>query len=126
MQVVAAAGDEAVRTAQGDPRVPRGDSLELVGSIRSRRDVKVSGSRASVTVEAPVIQAATTDKGARPHPIYPKRPGGLLVFHWPKVGGTVFLRRVSHPGNAPRPWWEAVLRDAWRQGLRTAARRTSF
>jgi hypothetical protein len=125
-QVVAAAGPETARIAQRDPRVPVGDSRELVGSIRSLNDVKVGGTRRSVTVVAPVIQAATTDKGARAHRIVPRRAGGLLVFHWPKAGGTVFLRSVNHPGNPPRPWWEAVIRDAWRQALRTAARRTSF
>lgn len=125
-QVVTVASDETVRIAQRDPRVPRGDTLELVGSIRSLHDTKVSGTRRSVTVQAPVIQAATTDKGARAHRIVPRRAGGLLVFHWPKAGGVVFLRHVNHPGNAPRPWWEAVLRDAWRHALRTAARRTSL
>lgn len=123
-QVVTAASEETVRIARRDARVPRGETGELIGSIRSLRDTKVGGSRRSVTVVAPVIQAATTDRGARAHRIVPKRAGGLLVFHWPKAGGTVFLRHVNHPGNAPRPWWEAVLRDAWRQGLRAAARRT--
>jgi hypothetical protein len=123
-QVVTAASDETVRIARRDPRVPRGETGELIGSIRSLHDTKVAGSRRTVTVVAPVIQAATTDKGARAHRIVPKRAGGLLVFHWPKAGGVVFLRHVNHPGNAPRPWWQAVLTDAWRQGLRTAARRT--
>jgi hypothetical protein len=125
-QVVAVAGPETARIAQRDARVPIGESRELVGSIRARHDVRVSGTERTVTVIAPVIQAATTDKGARAHRIVPRRAGGVLVFHWPKAGGVVFLRHVNHPGNPPRPWWEAVLRDAWRTALRTAARRTSL
>jgi hypothetical protein len=123
-QVVTVAADEAVSIIKRDPRVPRGETLELVNSVRSRRDTKVSGTRRSVTLEAPVIQAVTTDQGARGHPIRPKRAGGLLVFHWPKVGRVVFFRHVNHPGNPPRPWWEAVVTDGCRQALRIAARRT--
>src|SRR5262249_53299664 len=122
-QVVGVAGDETVRLAQRDPRVPH-NTGELVGSIRSLRDVKVAGTAREVTVVAPVIQAATTDKGARAHPIRPKRAGGLLVFYWPKAGGTVFLRHVNHPGNDPKPWWRQVLTDAYRAALPVAARRT--
>jgi hypothetical protein len=123
-QVVTAASDETVHIARRDPRVPVGDTRELVGSIHSLHDTKVAGSRRVVTVVADVIQAATTHKGARAHRIVPRRAGGVLVFHWPKAGGVVFLRHVNHPGNPPRPWWDAVLRDAWRQALRIAARRT--
>lgn len=125
-QVMATAGPLTAQAAQRDHRVPRGETLELVGSIRSTHDVKVAGSKRSTEVVAPVIQAATTDKGARPHPIRPKRSGGLLVFHWPKVGTTVFLRHVNHPGNPPKPWWKDVLTDAYRQSLRSAARSTGF
>jgi len=95
-------------------------------SIRSRNDVKVSGTQRSTTVEAPVIQAATTHKGARAHRIVPRSAGGLLVFDWPAGGGLVFFRSVNHPGNPPRPWWDDVIRDAWRDALRSAAGRTSL
>ena len=124
-QVAGAAAAAAVPIMQRDPRVPH-DSGELVGSIRADRDVKVAGSRRTVRVRAPVIQARTTDQGARAHPIYPRRPGGLLVFNWPKAGGVVFFRHVHHPGNAAHPWWEAVLHDAWGPALVQAARSTSL
>jgi hypothetical protein len=75
---------------------------------------------------APVIQASTTDKGARPHVIVPRRAGGLLVFNWPKAGGTVFLRRVHHPGNPPDPWWRQTLERNWPQALKLAARTVGF
>lgn len=39
------------------------------------------------------------DQGTIPHKILPKKPGGRLVFWWAKVGYTVHLRSVSHPGN---------------------------
>ena len=32
-------------------------------------------------------------------------PGApLLVFYWPKLGGPVFFRRVTHPGTAANPF----------------------
>ena len=33
-----------------------------------------------------------------PYPITPRKPGGKLKFFWAKVGHTVVLPRVSHPG----------------------------
>ena len=43
----------------------------------------------------------------RPHMIFPKKAGGLLVFFWAKAGKTMFLRSVRHPGSAFEP--RAVL-----------------
>lgn len=104
--------------------VPRKDG-ELAAAIRSTPSLR-AGSRFVARALAPVIQAATTDKGARPHVIVPRRPGGVLVFHWPKAGGTVYLRRVHHPGNPPRPWWRKAVTDAYQRALRDAARSTPF
>lgn len=42
--------------------------------------------------------AGFMEKGTRPHIIRPKKPGGVLRFYWPKVGATVTLRSVHHPG----------------------------
>jgi hypothetical protein len=44
------------------------------------------------------------EKGTRPHPIFPRRPGGKLVFYWPRVGQVVHLARVRHPGNPATHW----------------------
>lgn len=46
--------------------------------------------------------------GTSPHPIRPRRPGGVLRF---TVGGrVVFARSVSHPGTKPNPFlWKALL-----------------
>ena len=50
------------------------------------------------------------DQGTKPHPIYPKKPGGRLVFFWPKVGHVVILRSVQHPGNRGSKFLERGLR----------------
>lgn len=65
----------------------------------------------SLVAEAPVIQALTTNYGARPHIIVPKRAGGVLAFNWPQAGGMVFLRRVNHPGNVGTRWWSKLIDD---------------
>jgi hypothetical protein len=72
----------------------------------------------------PVIQAATTDKGARAHVIRPRRAGGMLRFYWPQAGGIVHRRWVNHPGNAPMRWWQSGLRRHAQPALRAAARRS--
>lgn len=52
------------------------------------------------------------DQGTLPHTIRPHKPGGMLVFFWPKVGRVVHLRSVSHPGNRGYHWAERGLRIA--------------
>jgi hypothetical protein len=39
-----------------------------------------------------------------PHIIRPRKPGGLLVFYWPKVGRVVAFRFVHHPGQKGNPY----------------------
>lgn len=121
-QTMTAAGPLTAEKVRADSRTPRGDTLELVGSIRSPGLTRASGVEYSSRVFSDVIQAATTDKGAMPHIIRPRRPGGLLVFNWPKAGGTVFLRRVNHPGNRAQNWFEPAVRQAFAQALNQAAR----
>lgn len=59
------------------------------------------------------------DQGAMRHPIKPRKPGGMLVFFWPKVGRVVHLRSVRHPGNRAYHWvmrgYEAALAQ-WERG----------
>lgn len=39
------------------------------------------------------------ERGTRPHVIRPKKPGGVLVFDWPKAGlFPARFKKVSHPG----------------------------
>lgn len=118
--------DQALDTM---PDAMRGYAPIRTGRLRRaiRRDrgrTVVTPERVSGRIVAPVIQAETTDRGAPPHEIRPKRAGGLLVFYWPKVGRTVFLRKVNHPGNRARPWWERALRATYGPALRFAAVRT--
>lgn len=123
-RVADAAVDDTARRARQDGQVPRGETGDLRASIR-KGGVGLSGATSVTThVVAPVIQAATTDKGARPHRIRPRRAGGVLVFHWPKAGRVVAFRHVNHPGNRPANWWRPVLLRSWTAGLKAAARRT--
>lgn len=103
--------------------VPREDG-ELARSIQAAGVVS-GGATFRGRIEARVIQAATTDKGARAHIIVPRRRGGVLVFS-PKTGGVVFTRRVNHPGNPPRPWWRRTLEEEYRPALVRAARSVPF
>lgn len=61
-----------------------------------------------IVAEAPVVQAATTNTGARPHIIRPRR-AKVLSFYWPKAGARVALRFVNHPGNRGTHWWDKVM-----------------
>lgn len=121
--VATKAARETVALAKADPQVPRGKTGKLVATIREDRSVRPTSVDARARIVARSIQAATTDKGARPHVIRPRRRG-LLVFHWPKAGHTVFLRQVNHPGNRPGHWWRPVVLRSWRMGLLRAAQRT--
>jgi hypothetical protein len=74
-----------------------------------------------VVAEDPVIQAATTNTGARPHVIRPRRPGGVLSFYSQRSGGRVFTRVVHHPGNVGTHWWDRVIarnESRWQRALR--------
>lgn len=93
---------------------------ELAHSGR-QRPFRGSYSRFTTGVSFHVIQAATTDKGARPHVIRPHR-APALVFYWPKAGRVVHLRKVNHPGNKPQRWFAPGLRRWWPRDLRAAAR----
>ena len=93
-------------------------------SIKAGRTSQ-TGTSATTQVLAPVIQARTTDKGARPHVIRPRR-ARFLRFYWPQAGGIVYARKVNHPGNAPQNWWGPGLKRRASTTLRRAARRTPF
>lgn len=121
-RILSAAIDETVTQARRHPFVPY-DKGQLRGSIRRDPGIILAGPVSRGKVRAPVIQATTTDKGARPHVIRPRNPGGRLVFYWPKAGQVVALRKVNHPGNLPMPWWRDVITQSYRQALPIAARR---
>lgn len=50
-------------------------------------------------------------EGTAAHVIYPRKPGGRLVFYWAKAGRVVFARKVSHPGTSPNRYLADSLRD---------------
>jgi hypothetical protein len=85
----------------------------LRDSITSRG--RVEATRVVIEVGSPLVQAATTDSGARPHVIVPRRARALRFT----VGGrTVFARRADHPGNRPTRWfsratsrWPELVRE---------------
>lgn len=86
----------------GGPRLV--DSISVVVN-------RPSGNLFSLVAEAPVVQAVTTNYGARPHLIVPKRAGGVLSFYWPSAGKVMFLRAVNHPGNVGTRWWSRIIED---------------
>lgn len=76
------------------------------GALRESLDVHVERRAEGTFVlvaESPLIQAATTNYGARPHTITAR--GRALSFYWPRAGKVVFARTVHHPGNVGTGWW---------------------
>lgn len=72
---------------------------------------QLTGDRVEVSASAP--HSIFLERGTRPHPIVPKRPGGFLVF---TVGGkTIFARSVNHPGTRAYRILEDGVRRAGRQ-----------
>lgn len=83
----------------------------LMGSIKYK---KLSGP-GGITFEAGsnARHALWMEKGTRPHLITPKKPGGMLVFFWPKMGKTVHLKSVNHPGTKAYRFMEKGFDKAW-------------
>lgn len=61
--------------------------------------VPEGGTTVNVDVTATMPYADAIERGAKPHVIKPKKPGGRLVFG--TVSGLVFAKQVNHPGNRP-------------------------
>lgn len=121
--VLDGAADDMVPRIKPYAPVKTGELRESIHRDRSPRGSTATSYTARIVATAP--QGRYTDEGTKPHVIVPRRAGGLLVFHWPKAGGTVFLRRVNHPGNKARPWWKRSLTATWGPALRAnAIRRT--
>lgn len=93
---------------------------ELDESIKVR--AVGAGPRYRLHAEAPVLQAVTTNTGARPHVIRAKR-AKTLAFYWPKVGRMVFPVSVNHPGNKGSGWWDKTMRGpVLRRAMKEASR----
>lgn len=109
-----------------------------VATGQLRRSVRVRPEPTGAMIIAPVVQATTTDKGAKPHPINPRRKkalawqtssgmmviGPLVKGGWLASSGGVRRRKflatatwlkrttnaVNHPGNAGTGWWSQTVR----------------
>lgn len=84
---------------------PHHKTGQMEASIRTTW-FRVAPTRWRVEASVPVIQAATTNFGARPHMIYPKTKKAL-AFN--TKGGRVVVRSVSHPGNRAFHWFSDVM-----------------
>lgn len=111
-------GDAPKAASSGDPRQRPPGTLQR--AIR-HDPVQRLGSSRRFRLVAPGLEARTTAKGARPHVIRPRRPGGTLVFY--KGGQVRFAKVVQHPGNAPTDWFGKSLRKHGPETLRAAGRR---
>lgn len=84
----------------------KGDGPHLADNIDSK--LVPSSDGYSVEITAGVPHAIFVHRGTRPHPI---DGNPLLVFDWPKAGGTVFLRHVNHPGTKPNKFMLEAARS---------------
>ena len=80
------------------------DTGELFDSITASSTLR--GNSLVVVVESPLVQAATTNSGARPHVITPRR---ARVLRFRTGGRVVYARRVNHPGNAGTHWFDRAM-----------------
>lgn len=82
-------------------RVP--NEYSKVGWLRDSIDQDAGKKRNArgiwFSVGSTVKYALYVESGTRPHSISPKKPKGRLVFFWRRVGETVFMRGVKHPGS---------------------------
>ena len=114
------AAQDTARRIVSDPATPR-DTGKMAGATRAAGGVRTTGTAAVARIENPTMEAEWTDKGTQPHVIVPRRRGGVLVFHWPKAGGVVFLRRVHHPGSRKHVgWFDKVAARHWPDACRRA------
>lgn len=68
-----------------------------------------------VQVHALARHALFVHNGTKPHPITPKKAGGVLRFYWHRVGRVVVVKEIKmHPGTRPIPFLSENLRSAIR------------
>lgn len=107
---VAAARLPARMVAETRRTVPV-DTGQLLESIKANATLR--GPVLTVVVSSPLVQAATTNTGARPHVIVPRRRRTLRF----RVGGrVVYARRVNHPGNRGTHWFDRAM-SQWRRAV---------
>ena len=93
------------RTAAPGPHKPPKNTTgiaygtgELARRIVVTRHHAPSGDLEGHVVSLPEHSLLVQQGTKGPYVIKPRKPGGLLKFFWHKVGKTVYMRRVTHPG----------------------------
>ena len=92
---------------------PHRKTGEMEGAIKVTHQ-RLSPTTWRVTAAVPVIQAATTDRGARPHVI---RPVKAKALRFVMDGRVVFARVVHHPGNKGSGWFRKVFNPITVRGI---------
>ena len=99
--------------------------IGATGRMRERIHTYKQFSATNVThrVGTPVMYSIYSERGTKPHPIYPRTAGGRLKFFWVKVGRRVSLEMVNHPGQAAQLWLTTpLLLQGTRHGFKVVLR----
>lgn len=110
-------GGQRILELLGDaaPRGPERDSPEprIVESI-SVNPFDRGDSAFGVVAKVDTEHASYVEEGTPPHMIFPKKPGGVLVF--PSHGTLVFTRHVNHPGTQGTKFFSSTI-ERWSEVL---------
>lgn len=87
---------------------------------RLARSIRAEGPRADFnivkgTVGSELSYASAVEGGARPHLIFPIPPKTYMRFYWRKVGRTVYLDKVRHPGQRAKNYLSDAAQVAARR-----------
>jgi len=98
------------------------DTGETQRSITVRL-ASVTATRIEYLARVTTKQAKWVNDGTPPHPITPRKPGGVLRFKWAGApaelvskDGYTYLRSVSHPGYKGDGWWDDTIQQ-WHEFL---------
>lgn len=79
----------------------------------------IEPTRVTGRVGSKMVYAAAAEGGAKPHLIFPNPPRRYMKFYWRRIGETVYLEKVSHPGYGGKAYLQRALREiAARHGMR--------
>lgn len=110
------AAAEVVRDgAYGIQHTAQSKAPKRTGALASSIEVRFEGPL-KATIGPTAKYAPFVVYGTRPHPIYPRKPGGVLVFQ--SHGETVFTKKVNHPGTKANPF----MHDATEEVLNEMAK----
>lgn len=113
---VKALGVQVERGARNTVRVRTGAVRGSIGS-----SLKVTKTRAVVTITSRHARSMLEHEGARKHRIDAKPGGPLLRFYWAKMGRVVVFASVNHPGTSGSKYLTGPLqRYGRRAGFKVA------